>query len=145
MSVFVALVYFMLVITETVPATSLVVPLIGAFLLITMFLVTLSIMASSFVQNLHYRDPEVFKVPKWMKNVFCKILPRFLLMPPQKSVTLETKRLNQLTKKAEVLIEYDPTLQKVIPSVQVIGDYFRKENEVNEMKNDWKFIVRNFH
>ena len=36
MSVFVSLVYFMLVITETVPSTSLVVPLIGAFLLITM-------------------------------------------------------------------------------------------------------------
>ena len=48
---------FLLVITEIIPSTSLVVPLIGEYLLFTMIFVTLSVMISVFVLNIHYRNP----------------------------------------------------------------------------------------
>jgi len=34
-----------------------------------------------------------------------------------------------------------PYLGRIIPKVKVIGDFVRKENELNEIRNDWKFIA----
>lgn len=56
-SVLLTLTVFLLVITEIIPSTSLVVPLIGEYLLFTMIFVTLSVMISVFVLNIHYRNP----------------------------------------------------------------------------------------
>ena len=52
---------FLLVITEIIPSTSLVVPLIGEYLLFTMIFVTLSVMISVFVLNIHYRNPAMHR------------------------------------------------------------------------------------
>ncbi|XP_068177578.1 neuronal acetylcholine receptor subunit alpha-3-like [Antennarius striatus] len=79
-SVLLSLTVFLLVITETIPSTSLVIPLIGEYLLFTMIFVTLSIVITVFVLNVHYRTPVTHAMPRWVRSVFLQLLPRIMLM-----------------------------------------------------------------
>ncbi|XP_036211403.1 neuronal acetylcholine receptor subunit alpha-3 [Myotis myotis] len=79
-SVLLSLTVFLLVITETIPSTSLVIPLIGEYLLFTMIFVTLSIVITVFVLNVHYRTPATHTMPAWVKAVFLQALPRVMFM-----------------------------------------------------------------
>ncbi|XP_026863816.2 neuronal acetylcholine receptor subunit alpha-3 isoform X1 [Electrophorus electricus] len=79
-SVLLSLTVFLLVITETIPSTSLVIPLIGEYLLFTMIFVTLSIVITVFVLNVHYRTPKTHTMPHWVRSVFLGLLPRVMFM-----------------------------------------------------------------
>nr|XP_019606804.1 PREDICTED: neuronal acetylcholine receptor subunit alpha-3 [Rhinolophus sinicus] len=79
-SVLLSLTVFLLVITETIPSTSLVIPLIGEYLLFTMIFVTLSIVITVFVLNVHYRTPSTHTMPAWVKTIFLNVLPRVMFM-----------------------------------------------------------------
>uniref|UniRef100_A0A8C5LKQ3 Cholinergic receptor, nicotinic, alpha polypeptide 3 n=2 Tax=Jaculus jaculus TaxID=51337 RepID=A0A8C5LKQ3_JACJA len=79
-NVLLSLTVFLLVITETIPSTSLVIPLIGEYLLFTMIFVTLSIVITVFVLNMHYRTPTTHTMPTWVKAVFLNLLPRVMFM-----------------------------------------------------------------
>lgn len=79
-SVLLSLTVFLLVITETIPSTSLVIPLIGEYLLFTMIFVTLSIVITVFVLNVHYRTPKTHTMPYWVRKVFLGLLPRVMFM-----------------------------------------------------------------
>jgi hypothetical protein len=79
-SILLSLTVFFLLLAELIPPTSLVVPLIGKYLLFTMILVTLSILVTVIVLNVHFRSPSTHTMPSWVRYVFLKILPRILLM-----------------------------------------------------------------
>uniref|UniRef100_A0A803YEZ6 Cholinergic receptor nicotinic alpha 6 subunit n=1 Tax=Meleagris gallopavo TaxID=9103 RepID=A0A803YEZ6_MELGA len=96
-SVLLSLTVFLLVITETIPSTSLVIPLVGEYLLFTMIFVTLSIVITVFVLNIHYRTPTTHTMPKWVKTVFLSLLPKVLLM--QRPLEQEKKNISKETKK----------------------------------------------
>ncbi|KAM4638747.1 neuronal acetylcholine receptor subunit alpha-6 [Amazona ochrocephala] len=96
-SVLLSLTVFLLVITETIPSTSLVIPLVGEYLLFTMIFVTLSIVITVFVLNIHYRTPTTHTMPKWVKTVFLNLLPKVLLM--QRPLEQQKKNLSRKNKK----------------------------------------------
>ncbi|XP_014813581.1 PREDICTED: neuronal acetylcholine receptor subunit alpha-6 isoform X1 [Calidris pugnax] len=96
-SVLLSLTVFLLVITETIPSTSLVIPLVGEYLLFTMIFVTLSIVITVFVLNIHYRTPTTHTMPKWVKTVFLSLLPKVLLM--QRPLELQKKNNSRKYKK----------------------------------------------
>ncbi|TRY98908.1 hypothetical protein DNTS_032003 [Danionella cerebrum] len=79
-SVLLALTVFLLLITEIIPSTSLVIPLIGEYLLFIMIFVTLSIIITVFVLNVHHRSPETHAMPRWVRTVFLRMFPRFLFI-----------------------------------------------------------------
>lgn len=79
-SILLSLTVFFLLLAEIIPPTSLVVPLIGKYLLFTMILVTLSILVTVIVLNVHFRSPTTHKMSPWVKKVFLNILPRLLAM-----------------------------------------------------------------
>uniref|UniRef100_A0A8C5DZ66 Neuronal acetylcholine receptor subunit alpha-2-like n=1 Tax=Gouania willdenowi TaxID=441366 RepID=A0A8C5DZ66_GOUWI len=83
-SVLLSLTVFLLLITEIIPSTSLVIPLIGEYLLFTMVFVTLSIVITVFVLNVHHRSPQTHGMPHWVRRVFLDFVPRVLFMkrPP---------------------------------------------------------------
>uniref|UniRef100_A0A8C4IPD5 Neuronal acetylcholine receptor subunit alpha-4 n=1 Tax=Dicentrarchus labrax TaxID=13489 RepID=A0A8C4IPD5_DICLA len=85
-SVLLSLTVFLLLITEIIPSTSLVIPLIGEYLLFTMVFVTLSIIITVFVLNVHHRSPQTHGMPHWVRRVFLDLVPRVLFMkrPPEK-------------------------------------------------------------
>uniref|UniRef100_A0A8B9BAX1 Cholinergic receptor nicotinic alpha 2 subunit n=1 Tax=Anser brachyrhynchus TaxID=132585 RepID=A0A8B9BAX1_9AVES len=83
-SVLLSLTVFLLLITEIIPSTSLVIPLIGEYLLFTMIFVTLSIIITVFVLNVHHRSPSTHTMPRWVRGFFLGFIPRWLFMkrPP---------------------------------------------------------------
>ncbi|NXK78788.1 ACHA2 protein, partial [Amazona guildingii] len=83
-SVLLSLTVFLLLITEIIPSTSLVIPLIGEYLLFTMIFVTLSIIITVFVLNVHHRSPSTHTMPHWVRTFFLDFIPRWLFIkrPP---------------------------------------------------------------
>ena len=85
-SILLSLTVFFLLLAELIPPTSLVVPLIGKYLLFTMILVTLSIVVTVIVLNIHFRSPLTHKMPPWVRRVFLQVLPKLLWMPRPKNI-----------------------------------------------------------
>ncbi|GMT30642.1 hypothetical protein PFISCL1PPCAC_21939, partial [Pristionchus fissidentatus] len=79
-SILISLTVFFLLLVEIVPSTSLVIPLIGKYLLFTMVLVTLSVVVTVVTLNVHYRTPTTHTMSPWVKRVFIDILPKYLFM-----------------------------------------------------------------
>ena len=61
---------FFLLISEIIPSTSLAVPLLGKYLLFTMFLVGLSVLITIVILNMHYRKPSTHKVNQTLVQSF---------------------------------------------------------------------------
>ncbi|XP_068223049.1 acetylcholine receptor subunit alpha-like [Palaemon carinicauda] len=79
-SILLSLTVFFLLLAEIIPPTSLVVPLLGKFVLFTMILDTLSICVTVVVLNVHFRSPQTHTMAPWVRRVFIHILPRLLVM-----------------------------------------------------------------
>ncbi|XP_066152609.1 acetylcholine receptor subunit alpha-like isoform X1 [Euwallacea fornicatus] len=79
-SILLSLTVFFLLLAEIIPPTSLVVPLLGKFVLFTMILDTFSICVTVIVLNVHFRCPQTHVMAPWVKRVFIHILPRLLMM-----------------------------------------------------------------
>ncbi|XP_035713320.1 acetylcholine receptor subunit alpha-like isoform X2 [Folsomia candida] len=79
-SILLSLTVFFLLLAEIIPPTSLVVPLLGKFVLFTMILDTVSISVTVVVLNVHFRTPQTHTMAPWVRRVFLHILPRLLVM-----------------------------------------------------------------
>ncbi|KAG8513258.1 LOW QUALITY PROTEIN: Neuronal acetylcholine receptor subunit alpha-4, partial [Galemys pyrenaicus] len=96
-SVLLSLTVFLLLITEIIPSTSLVIPLVGEYLLFTMIFVTLSIVITVFVLNVHHRSPRTHSMPAWARRLFLDLVPRLLLMKRPSTVKDSCRRLIEST------------------------------------------------
>ena len=85
-SILLSLTVFFLLLAELIPPTSLVVPLVGKYLLFTMILVTLSIVVTVVVLNIHFRSPLTHQMPPWVRRVFLHVLPKLLWMRRPKNI-----------------------------------------------------------
>jgi nicotinic acetylcholine receptor, invertebrate len=92
--VLVALLVFYLLLIELIPPTSLVIPLLGKYLLFTLILVNLSILLTIFILNLHHRKPNTHKMPVWMRRVLIDILPKFLMIERPKEAQKQSNAYN---------------------------------------------------
>ncbi|XP_047348009.1 acetylcholine receptor subunit alpha-like isoform X2 [Vespa velutina] len=79
-SILLSLTVFFLLLAEIIPPTSLVVPLLGKFVLFTMILDTFSICITVVVLNVHFRSPQTHVMAPWVRRVFIHVLPRLLVM-----------------------------------------------------------------
>ncbi|CAJ0575287.1 unnamed protein product, partial [Mesorhabditis spiculigera] len=78
-NVLVALIIFFLVLIELIPPMSVAIPFIGKYLVFTMTMVTLSVGATVFVENVHWRGGES-PVPGWVRSIFIERLGTRLLI-----------------------------------------------------------------
>lgn len=96
-SILLSLTVFFLLLAEIIPPTSLVVPLLGKFVLFTMILDTFSICVTVVVLNVHFRSPQTHTMAPWVRRVFIHILPRLLIMrrPGQEAKNPIMRKYNQ--------------------------------------------------
>lgn len=84
-SILVALLVFYLLLIELIPPSSLVIPLLGKYLLFTLVLVNLSILLTIIVLNIHHRRPTTHLMPYYVRRIFIDILPKYLAMQRPKN------------------------------------------------------------
>ncbi|XP_071964744.1 acetylcholine receptor subunit alpha-like 1 [Antedon mediterranea] len=95
-SILLALTVFLLLIADIIPPTSLLIPLIGRYLLFTMVLVTLSIVITVVVLNIHYRAPSTHTMKPWVKKLFLETLPPLLCMSRPKKYLSRREKLEKI-------------------------------------------------
>ncbi|KAL9822493.1 neuronal acetylcholine receptor subunit beta-3 isoform 4-T7 [Geothlypis trichas] len=155
-SVLVSLTVFLLVIEEIIPSSSKVIPLIGEYLLFIMIFVTLSIIVTVFVINVHHRSSATYHpMAPWVKRLFLQKLPRLLCMrahvdrysfseTEEKGSTLKSKFLGkQKYKQAKdgekIVIAF---LEKAADSIRYISRHVKKEHFIRQVVQDWKFVAQ---
>ena len=79
-TVLLALTFFLNLVSGLTPRTSTNIPLVSKYLMFSMVLVTLSVMCSVTIANLHHRTPEIHAMPEWLRSIFLDTLPTVLLM-----------------------------------------------------------------
>ena len=79
-SILLALTVFFLLLSDINPPTSIVIPLIGKYLLFTMIVVTMSIFLTVYTLSVHFRSQATHNMSPWIKRVFTEILPKILCM-----------------------------------------------------------------
>lgn len=95
-SIMLSLTFFFLVLAEIIPPTSLAMPLLGKYLVFTMILVTVSVLVTIAVLNVHFRSPSTHKMAPWVRKVFIRVLPKILLMrPPQYRIEPESEEAKE--------------------------------------------------
>ncbi|MBN3326159.1 ACHN3 protein, partial [Atractosteus spatula] len=156
-SVLVSLTVFLLVIEEIIPSSSKVIPLIGEYLLFIMIFVTLSIIVTVFVINVHHRSSATYHpMSPWVKNLFLQRLPKLLCMrghtdryhypeidlnsPDVKPTTTGKKR--PLSEKEDENKAWLTLLEKATNSVRYISSHIKKEHFIREVVQDWKFVAQ---
>uniref|UniRef100_A0A8C7Z8T4 Cholinergic receptor, nicotinic, alpha 4b n=1 Tax=Oryzias sinensis TaxID=183150 RepID=A0A8C7Z8T4_9TELE len=145
-SVLLSLTVFLLLITEIIPSTSLVIPLIGEYLLFTMVFVTLSIIITIFVLNVHHRSPQTHGMPHWVRRVFLDLVPRVLFMkrPPG---TAKHQKIERHLGKSRLLLKKKPWRrnQSLVRNDCWYGVKFEMSLSavcsLCQVKEDWKYVA----
>ncbi|PIO70825.1 Cation transporter family protein [Teladorsagia circumcincta] len=160
-SILISLTVFFLLLVEIIPSTSLVIPLIGKYLLFTMVLVTLSVVVTVVTLNVHYRSPTTHNMPECVRRFFIEILPKYLLMkrPPrphhhkkEPRTTFSTPQSN--SQFASGMSEHNlgllsPTtfrtsdvspVRSAVESVAYIADHLKNEEDDKQVIEDWKYV-----
>ncbi|XP_037079305.1 LOW QUALITY PROTEIN: uncharacterized protein LOC119100304, partial [Pollicipes pollicipes] len=155
---------FFLLISEIIPSTSLAVPLLGKYLLFTMILVTISVISTIVILNIHYRKPSTHKMAPWVRSFFIHELPRFILMrmperdapasapfEPSASAPLgafqpvhaemdESARLQALNFFGDER-RYPFEIERAIQNVKFVHHCWKVQDQFDEEDQDWAFIA----
>uniref|UniRef100_A0A7E4VLX7 Nicotinic acetylcholine receptor alpha subunit 38 n=1 Tax=Panagrellus redivivus TaxID=6233 RepID=A0A7E4VLX7_PANRE len=170
-SILVALTLFFLLLMEIIPATSIVLPLIGKYLLFTMIMVTVSVMITVICLNLHWRTPTTHKMSAWIKLVFLKWLPKILFMRRPLDANEESfRQMSQKTRgrAAKIVINchehrvshdltrtlanapideriqklyYSPPVVKAFENICFIAELLKKKDRDDKVDEDWKYVA----
>ncbi|CAH1797308.1 unnamed protein product [Owenia fusiformis] len=79
-TILLSLTVFLMIVAETMPATSDAVPLIGIYFACIMMVCSLSVVFTVLVLNYHHRNPETHNMPKAVRVIICKWLAWMLRM-----------------------------------------------------------------
>ena len=106
-SILLALVVFLLLISKILPATSIVIPLIAKYLLFTFIMNIITIFCTVVIINYNYRTPSTHKMPYWIRRLCIDILPRILCMErPKKYEKDDNLNLSQADRAKQSMMNY---------------------------------------
>jgi len=99
--------FYLTLIIEVIPATSLTLPLLGRYLLFSMVWIAIAIILTAWIINIHYRQPSTHKMQPWVRRVFIQKLPRILMM----RVPMQVIKSSMSTRRSKFLRQSDPALK----------------------------------
>lgn len=166
-SILLALTVFFLLLSDINPPTSIVIPLIGKFLLFTMAVVTMSIFLTVYTLSVHFRSPSTHNMSPWIKRVFTEILPTIFHMKrpvanKMGNVTFsvidgiemmdfeanagdapnyENLRKRTASEKKEDLSKYPLEIRESLKGVKFIAEHLKKEDETKSEERDWNYVA----
>ena len=79
-SILLALVVFLLLVSKILPPTSMNIPLIAKYLLFTFIMNIITILITVIIINWNFRTPRTHPMSPWVQTIFLKVLPRILWM-----------------------------------------------------------------
>lgn len=79
-SILLALIVFLLLVSKILPPTSVKIPLIAKYLLFTFIMNIITILITVIIINWNFKTPRTHRMPAWVRYVFLNYLPRLLLM-----------------------------------------------------------------
>ncbi|EFX72584.1 hypothetical protein DAPPUDRAFT_58854 [Daphnia pulex] len=159
-SILLSLTVFFLLLAEIIPPTSLVVPLLGKFVLFTMILDTFSICVTVVVLNVHFRSPQTHTMSPWVRRVFIHILPRLLIMRRPLYAKFRSSAAGAAAGAAAVpplLSDLPqpcsadrclmspgltcPDVYMALEGVQFLAEHTRREQYTIRVREDWKYVA----
>ncbi|KAH7643696.1 acetylcholine receptor subunit beta-like 1 [Dermatophagoides farinae] len=112
-SILLALVVFLLLISKILPPTSLALPLIAKYLLFAFIMNCISILATVIVINWNFRGPRTHKMPNWVRTVFLTYLPALLFMKrPKKTHEMVSGNVSPTTAQPQPITTTTSTAQR---------------------------------
>ncbi|XP_067934664.1 acetylcholine receptor subunit beta-like 1 [Watersipora subatra] len=79
-SILLALVVFLLLVSKSLPPTSVTMPLISKYLFFTFIMNIVTVVVSVAIININFRSPRTYKMPRWIRIIFLQWLPIILFM-----------------------------------------------------------------
>ena len=79
-SILLALVVFMVLVSKILPPTSVTIPLIAKYLLFTFMMNIITILITVIIINWNFRTPRTHRMPRWVRVIFLNYLPRLIVM-----------------------------------------------------------------
>ena len=106
-SILLALVVFLLLISKILPPTSIDIPLIAKYLLFTFIMNIITIFFTVVIINYNYRTPRTHKMPYWIRRLCIDILPRILRMErPKKYEREDDLHMTEADRAKQTMMSY---------------------------------------
>ena len=120
-SILLALVVFLLLVSKILPPTSMTIPLIAKYLLFTFIMNIFTILITVIIINWNFRTPRTHRMANWVRVLFLNYLPRVLLMKrPHHAERCSKKSFTHSNMQAERLAR-DGTATNVSANVDTRG------------------------
>jgi hypothetical protein len=133
-SILLALVVFLLLVSKILPPTSMVIPLISKYLIFTLMMNIITILNTVIIINWNYRTPRTHNMPKWVRIVFINFLPKVLFMKrPEQDESTKNDESNE-TSSTDKEIKIDVKSNHIRPN-NVNNIMLKKENSI-ELKHE---------
>lgn len=128
-------VMFLLLMMDSIPITSLAVPLLGKLIVFNMTLNFMCVLCTTVVLNIHYRNPNSYKIPDWVRRVRDTRIPKLLLIDviPNKISEKVRPEENIGGNFGQGTRKISKRLQNVINDVGCMKNYAEKMEQTNNV------------
>jgi nicotinic acetylcholine receptor len=133
-SILLALVVFLLLISKILPPTSIVIPLIAKYLLFTLIMNITTIFFTVVTINYNYRTPRTHKMPNWIRRLCIDILPRILRMErPKKYEREDNINITEADRAKQTMLNY----MQASRALSIASPVTMNNNNTNDTTNHY--------
>ena len=140
-SILLSLAVFLMGIINAIPSTATNVPLLAKYVLFTTVLVSVSVALTVVVQNIHHRGPTTHEMPKWMRLIFIKYMPK--IIPSASIRVLDYKGPVPPAFSTQDKSDF-PTDERIKQALEGV-EYMAKTTQMNDyddaLENEWKYVA----
>lgn len=134
-SIELALTVFFPLLADLIPSTSIMIPLLGKYLLFIMILVALSIINATLTLALYYQERKHNKsIPKWIKRLLIEVLSPMLLISSEKCNEIKEFKTNNKKSHRKLMKNdtFEGVFSNMLEKILHLGDIERIFDKFNQ-------------